>query len=152
MAPPAAFGLTAREMEVLRLAAAGHSNQQIAAELFISPKTASVHVSNILGKLGVASRVEAASACWVVSVRLMTGMDMGVATRLGSLAFFMSAWVAMMAAMMLPGAAPAVARAAHADGMRAVPKFAGSYLAVWALAGVVAYAACRGAGRPRQAR
>ena len=146
MAPPAAFGLTAREMEVLRLAAAGHSNQQIAAELFISPKTASVHVSNILGKLGVASRVEAASACWVVSVRLMTGMDMGVATRLGSLAFFMSAWVAMMAAMMLPGAAPAVARAAHADGMRAVPRFAGSYLAVWALAGVVAYAACRSHG------
>ena len=45
---------------MLRLVAAGRSNQQIAAELFISPKTASVHVSNILGKLGVASRVEAA--------------------------------------------------------------------------------------------
>jgi predicted metal-binding membrane protein len=66
-----------------------------------------------------------------------------VATRLGSLAFFMGAWVAMMAAMMLPGAAPAVARAARAGGMRAVPEFAGSYLAVWALAGAVAFAACR---------
>jgi len=44
------------------LVTAGRSNQQIAAELFISPKTASVHVSNILGKLGVSNRVEAASA------------------------------------------------------------------------------------------
>ena len=53
------FGLTAREFEALRLVASGLRNQQIAAELVISPKTASVHVSNILGKLGVASRVEA---------------------------------------------------------------------------------------------
>ena len=60
--PQTPFGLTAREMEVLRLVAAGRGNQQIAAELFISRKTASVHVSNILGKLGVASRVEAAAA------------------------------------------------------------------------------------------
>jgi ATP/maltotriose-dependent transcriptional regulator MalT len=59
--PAVPFGLTGRELEVLRLVAAGRSNQQIAAELFISPKTASVHVSNILGKLGVASRVEAAA-------------------------------------------------------------------------------------------
>jgi DNA-binding CsgD family transcriptional regulator len=60
--PAAPFGLTARELEVLRLVAGGRRNQQIAAELFISPKTASVHVSNILGKLGVTSRVEAAAA------------------------------------------------------------------------------------------
>jgi DNA-binding NarL/FixJ family response regulator len=46
---------------VLRLVAAGRSNREIAAELFISPKTASVHVSNILGKLGAASRGEAAA-------------------------------------------------------------------------------------------
>ena len=46
---------------MLRLAAAGRSNREIAAELFISPKTASVHVSNILGKLGVATRGEAAA-------------------------------------------------------------------------------------------
>ena len=59
--PAMPFGLTAREMEVLRLVTAGRSNQQLAAELFISPKTASVHVSNILGKLGVASRTEAAA-------------------------------------------------------------------------------------------
>jgi DNA-binding CsgD family transcriptional regulator/tetratricopeptide (TPR) repeat protein len=57
--PP--LGLTAREYEVLRLVAAGHSNREIASELFISSKTASVHVSNILGKLGVTSRGEAAA-------------------------------------------------------------------------------------------
>jgi ATP/maltotriose-dependent transcriptional regulator MalT len=55
------FGLTGRELEVLRLVAAGRSNRDIANALFISPKTASVHVSNILGKLGVASRGEAAA-------------------------------------------------------------------------------------------
>ena len=54
-------GLTERELEVLRLVAAGRSNREIAAELFISPKTASVHVSNILGKLGAATRTEAAA-------------------------------------------------------------------------------------------
>jgi len=54
--------LTARELEVLRLVAAGRSNRQIAAELFISVKTVSVHVSNILTKLGVATRLEAAAA------------------------------------------------------------------------------------------
>ena len=54
-------GLTGRELEVLRLVAAGRSNREIANELFISPKTASVHVSNILGKLGAASRGEAAA-------------------------------------------------------------------------------------------
>ncbi len=56
------LGLTAREFEVLRLVAAGRSNREIAGELFISVKTASVHVSNILGKLGMASRGEAAAA------------------------------------------------------------------------------------------
>jgi ATP/maltotriose-dependent transcriptional regulator MalT len=54
-------GLTSREREVLGLVAAGRSNRDIANELFISPKTASVHVSNILGKLGAATRGEAAA-------------------------------------------------------------------------------------------
>ena len=55
------FGLTAREREVLMLIAAGRSNGQIADELVISRKTASVHVSNILAKLGVSGRGEAAA-------------------------------------------------------------------------------------------
>jgi predicted metal-binding membrane protein len=85
-----------------------------------------------------------AAACWVVAVREMSGMDMGVATRLGSFGFFAAVWVAMMAAMMLPGAAPAVVRRAQASGrLRAVPVFVGSYLAVWALVGVAVYALYR---------
>ncbi|WP_324290767.1 helix-turn-helix transcriptional regulator [Streptomyces sp. H27-S2] len=59
--PAEALGLTSREREVLSLVAEGHTNRQIAAELFIAPKTASVHVSNILAKLGVAGRGEAAA-------------------------------------------------------------------------------------------
>jgi DNA-binding CsgD family transcriptional regulator len=55
------LGLTAREREVLALVAAGRTNRQIGEELFISEKTAGVHVSNILGKLGVAGRGEAAA-------------------------------------------------------------------------------------------
>ena len=56
-----ASGLMAREVDVLRLVAAGRTNGEIAAELYISPKTASVHVSNILAKLNVSNRVEAAA-------------------------------------------------------------------------------------------
>jgi DNA-binding CsgD family transcriptional regulator len=58
---PKAQGLTPRELEVLRLLATGRSNRQIAEQLFISGKTASVHVTNILTKLGVHSRLEAAA-------------------------------------------------------------------------------------------
>jgi predicted metal-binding membrane protein len=81
-----------------------------------------------------------AAAAWVVAVRQMSGMDMGVATRLGSFAFFAGLWVTMMAAMMLPGAVPAVVRRVQATRrVRGVPLFLGSYLAVWALVGVAVY-------------
>ena len=53
--------LTAREREILALVADGRSNGEIGKQLFISTKTVSVHVSNILGKLGAAGRTEAAA-------------------------------------------------------------------------------------------
>ena len=59
---PSSHGLSAREIEVLRLVAAGRSNGEIADRLFITRKTAGVHVTHILDKLGVSNRVEAAMA------------------------------------------------------------------------------------------
>ncbi|WP_240340429.1 response regulator transcription factor [Nocardioides sp. SYSU D00038] len=60
--PPVGLGvLSHRELEVLRLVAAGHTNAQIGAELFISRKTAEHHVSSILTKLGATNRAEAAA-------------------------------------------------------------------------------------------
>ena len=65
-APPSAeaqarYGLTGRELAVLRLVASGRTNAQIGAELYISGRTAGVHVTNILRKLGVSGRVQAAA-------------------------------------------------------------------------------------------
>jgi len=51
-----------------------------------------------------------AAACWVVAVRQMVGMNMGIGSQLGSFGFFVLLWGSMMAAMMLPGAVPAVSR------------------------------------------
>jgi DNA-binding NarL/FixJ family response regulator len=65
------FGLTTRERQILDLLAQGRSNGEIGDELFISRRTASVHVSNILRKLGVSNRVEAAN----VAHRQMTRSD-----------------------------------------------------------------------------
>jgi predicted metal-binding membrane protein len=91
--------------------------------------------------LALTATLGLAAASWPVAVWQMNGMGgMGVATRLGSFAFFIAVWVAMMAAMMLPGAVPAVLRRSRdGSGARAVPLFAASYLAVWGLAGVLVY-------------
>jgi DNA-binding NarL/FixJ family response regulator/tetratricopeptide (TPR) repeat protein len=62
--PSPLAALTDREREVLSLLTRGLSNREIGTELFITPKTASVHVSNILGKLGAASRTEAAAIAY----------------------------------------------------------------------------------------
>ncbi|HWW83498.1 MAG TPA: DUF2182 domain-containing protein [Vicinamibacterales bacterium] len=101
-----------------------------------NPRTAA-KAATLTATLGLAA------AAWVIAVRQMNGMDMGVATPLGSFAFFVALWVAMMAAMMLPGAAPAVLRSAYAGGVRAVPLFVGSYLAVWTLVGIAVFALYR---------
>jgi DNA-binding CsgD family transcriptional regulator len=68
-APKAAGGLSAREVQVLALVAAGNSNRAIAAELFLSEKTVERHVSNILTKLGVGSRTAAAAYAFEHGIR-----------------------------------------------------------------------------------
>jgi predicted metal-binding membrane protein len=96
------------------------------------------------GATAVAATLGLAAAAWILTARQTDGMNMGAATDLGSFAFFVVAWVPMMAAMMLPGAAPAVARRVRSDRhARAVPLFVGSYLAVWAVAGLAIYALYR---------
>jgi predicted metal-binding membrane protein len=89
----------------------------------------------------LAATLGVAAACWVVAVQQMRGMDMGEQTTLGSFPFFVGVWAAMMAAMMLPGALPAVLQFVH-DKRRvlAAPVFAASYLAVWILVGLAVYA------------
>jgi predicted metal-binding membrane protein len=103
----------------------------------VTRATPAATAAALTGTLGLAA------ACWAIAVWQMNGMNMGTATQLGSFGFFIAVWAAMMAAMMLPGAAPAVLRRARAGGARAVPLFAGPYLAVWAVAGVAVYAAYR---------
>jgi DNA-binding NarL/FixJ family response regulator len=61
LAPAYPEGLTQREVEILRLVAEGKSNPEIAEELYISPRTVSTHISNILNKINAANRIEAAS-------------------------------------------------------------------------------------------
>jgi predicted metal-binding membrane protein len=83
----------------------------------------------------------AAAVCWLIALPRMKGMDMGVATTLGSFSFFAVAWVSMTAAMMLPGALPAVLRNARERGrVGAAPLFAASYLGIWMLVGLLVYA------------
>jgi len=92
----------------------------------------------------LAATLGLAAAAWVVTVRQMHGMDMGVATQLGSFAFFVALWAVMMAAMMLPGLVPAVLRRTHSSRpVRAVVPFVASYLVVWTLVGALLYALYR---------
>src|SRR4051812_10085520 len=92
----------------------------------------------------LAATLGLAALAWVVTVRQMHRMDMGVATSLGPFALFVALWAVMMAAMMLPGLAPAVLRRARATGtVRAVVPFVASYLVVWTLVGALIYALYR---------
>jgi predicted metal-binding membrane protein len=100
--------------------------------------TTSVARPDVPSAVALAATLGIAAGGWVVAVRQVDGMDMGVATALGSFASFVGLWLAMTAAMMLPAAAPAVARRARA-GIRGVPPFLATYLAVWTVVGVVAY-------------
>jgi len=92
----------------------------------------------------LAATLGLAALAWVITVRQMHGMDMGVATQLGSFAFFVALWAVMMAAMMLPGLVPAVlSRGRRAGPVRAVVPFVASYLVVWTLVGALLYALYR---------
>ncbi len=85
-----------------------------------------------------------AAVCWVVAITQMRGMDMGTQTTLGSFGFFLGAWAAMMAAMMLPGAAPAVVRQTRVRRTAlATPVFLAAYVGVWTLFGLLVYAVYR---------
>src|SRR5204862_983593 len=92
----------------------------------------------------LAATLGLAAGAWVVTVRQMRGMDMGVATQLGSFAFFVALWATMMAAMMLPGLVPAVLSRGRSTGpVRTVVPFVASYLVVWTLVGALLYALYR---------
>jgi predicted metal-binding membrane protein len=108
------------------------------------PRRAALTRSEAATAITLAAALGTAAAGWVISVRQMSGMGMGVATGLGSLAFFIALWGWMMAAMMLPGAVPVLVRRARAARpVLAVPRFAGAYLGVWVLAGLAVYALYR---------
>jgi len=91
--------------------------------------------------IALTSTFGVAAVCWLIAAQQMSGMDMGTKTTLGSFPFFLSVWVSMMAAMMLPGALPAVSRFVRTKGRAlAAPLFAASYVAVWTLFGAALYA------------
>src|SRR3989442_11118777 len=86
----------------------------------------------------LAATLGLAAAAWVAAIRQMRGMDMGVATQLGSFAFFVALWAAMMAAMMLPGLVPPVlSRGRRTGSVRTLVPFVASYLLVWTLVGAL---------------
>ena len=91
--------------------------------------------------VALAVTLGAGAVCWVIVIQRMSGMNLGVSTRPGSLGSFTASWALMMAAMMLPGASLATLRRARAAGrLLAGPLFAASYIAVWVAAGLAVYA------------
>jgi predicted metal-binding membrane protein len=113
-------------------------------DIAVPPAAGSAAIPRRAATVAVTATLGLAAASWVVAIRQMRGMDMGPATELGSFGFFAPVWVSMMAAMMLPGAVPAVVGRVGSSGrMLALPSFVGSYLAVWALVGLVVYAVYR---------
>jgi predicted metal-binding membrane protein len=87
--------------------------------------------------------VAGALAAWVVTIERMRGMDAGPGTDLGSFGWYLGIWVTMMAAMMLPSAAPAARSLARRAPYVPTLLFTAGYLAVWTAYGIAAYAAYR---------
>ena len=95
-------------------------------------------MSQVASPRGVALLLLGAAAlAWVVTVERMQGMDGGPGTDLGSLGWYLGIWATMMAAMMLPSAAPAAARVVRLTAPAVL--FGVGYLAVWAAFGLAAY-------------
>jgi predicted metal-binding membrane protein len=116
----------------------GQSAAAIAAAARPAPSSAGP--ARVAGPAGAVT-LGVAAACWYIAIRRMSGMDMGTSTSLGSLGSFAVLWLVMMAAMMLPGATPAIVRRAQGSGRPlAAPLFAASYLAVWVAIGLAVYA------------
>jgi predicted metal-binding membrane protein len=92
----------------------------------------------------VASLLAVALVAWIVSVQRMRGMDAGPGTDLGTLGWYLGIWVTMMAAMMLPSAAPTVLMFARTRGDLQTWAFVAGYLLAWTAYGLVAYAVYRG--------
>ena len=91
-----------------------------------------------------ASLLAAALAAWIVSVDRMRGMDAGPGTDLGALGWYVGIWVTMMAAMMLPSAAPTVVLFSRSRGGAQTWVFVGGYLVAWTAYGLAAYGVYRG--------
>jgi predicted metal-binding membrane protein len=80
-----------------------------------------------------------AAVAWAVTAERMSGMDAGPGTDLGDLGWYVGIWVTMMAAMMLPSAAPAAQRIAQLADRLPTLRFMAGYLAVWSAFGLAAY-------------
>jgi predicted metal-binding membrane protein len=131
-------GWDRRLAAIKRLAEAAQARQKRRTVMVTDTVTGSRATTTALG---LTAALVPAAVGWVISARQMNGMNMGVATGLGSLAFFIALWIPMMAAMMLPGAGPALVRRARERGpLVGVTAFAGSYLGFWALTGLLVYA------------
>ena len=103
--------------------------------------TAALHPAGRVEAALVALLLGLAAAAWVLTSQRMEGMDMGPGTELGSFGWFAVTWGLMMAAMMLPSLTPMVAAYRRRGTAGGSAVFAIGYLAAWAGAGLVAYAA-----------
>src|ERR1035438_8901722 len=91
-------------------------------------------------KAALLTIIVVATISWAVSIIRMKGMDMGIATDLGSFGSFMTTWIIMTSAMMLPGATSAVLRFANSsDSVFKIFLFIGTYLIMWSLLGFAIY-------------
>jgi predicted metal-binding membrane protein len=97
-----------------------------------------VNVARLQGRTAVLL-LGAAAAAWAVTIERMRGMDEGPGTHLGGLGWYLGIWVTMMAAMMLPSAAPAAVHVARLARRLPTVLFAVGYLAVWTGFGLAAY-------------